>query len=106
MSQRKKGMGKATIGEALTSSRPYRWFLMFLAFPPLLLLLFDRPVWIIIIYAITGAFFMPFLAVMLLLMNNRAEWVGQLKNSWMTNWLLALSLIVFGYLCYEEIAGM
>lgn len=87
---REKRMGKATTGEALISSRPYRGFLMFLAFPPLLLLLFDRPVWIIIIYAITGAFFMPFLAVMLLVMNNRADWVGQSKNGWTTNALLRI----------------
>lgn len=85
------------------SSLHYRLFLGYLSFPPLLLLLFGRPVWVVVIYAIIGAFFMPFLAGTVLIMNNRRDWVGNLKNGWMTNSLLLVSLIIFGYLCLTEI---
>ena len=54
-------------------------------------------------YAIVGAFFMPFLAGMLLWMNNRKSWVGEAKNPWLLNTLLLISLGVFGYLCVVEI---
>jgi Mn2+/Fe2+ NRAMP family transporter len=81
----------------------YRGFLFYLAFPPMLLLLFGRPVWVIVIYSIIGAFFMPFLAGTLLYMNNKRAWVGTLKNRWLMNALLLLSLVLFGYLAWTEI---
>ncbi len=85
-------------GPVSTSSRYYRLFLLFLAFPPMLILLFGRPVWVVITYSITGALFMPFLALTLLYMNNQAKWVGSLKNRWSINILLLLSLMLFAYL--------
>ena len=81
----------------------YNIFLFFLAVPPLLLLLFDRPGWIIIIYTITGSFFMPFLAVTLLVMNNKKNWVGNFKNSIIINILLIICLLVFIYVSFDEI---
>lgn len=90
-----------------TSESPlYRGFLLYLAFPPMLLLLFGRPVWVIVMYSIVGAFFMPFLAGMLLYMNNTRAWVGTLKNRWPMNALLLLSLALFGFLAWTEIAEM
>lgn len=93
----------ATVVPVSTTSRAYRWYLVYLAFPPLVLLLFGKPVWIVMTYAIVGAFFMPFLAGMLLWMNNRKSWVGDAKNPWRLNALLLISLGVFGYLCVVEI---
>ncbi|HEY4613085.1 MAG TPA: Nramp family divalent metal transporter [Bacteroidota bacterium] len=87
-------------------SLPYKAFLLFLAFPPMLLLLFGKPVWIIVVYSVVGAFFMPFLAGTLLYMNNNRAWVHELKNRWLTNALLILSLVLFGYLAVTEIADL
>jgi len=81
----------------------YRGYLLYLAIPPLSLLFLGKPVWIVIIYTIAGAFFMPFLAEILLVMNNRSNWVGENKNSVVVNILLALSLLLFLYLCVTEI---
>jgi hypothetical protein len=36
-------------------------------------------------------------------MNNRRDWLGQLKNGAATNAILLLSLLVFGLLLYTEI---
>ncbi|MGH2568153.1 MAG: Nramp family divalent metal transporter, partial [Bacteroidota bacterium] len=81
----------------------YKGYLLYLAFPPMLLLLFGKPVWVIVVYSVVGAFFMPFLAGTLLYMNNKPAWVGELKNRWVVNALLLLSLVLFGYLAVTEI---
>jgi Mn2+/Fe2+ NRAMP family transporter len=87
-----------------TRSRAYRGYLLYLALPPMLLLLAGKPVWLVIAYAVAGAFFMPLLAALLLYMNNRRDWLGQQKNGAATNLILLLSLLVFGLLLYTEIS--
>jgi len=89
-----------------TQSIYYKAYLFYLAIPPMLLLLFDRPVWIVIIYSIAGAFFMPFLAGTLLFMNNRRDWVHELTNNWVINLVLVISLCVFAYLCLTEVSEL
>ncbi|MDJ0840221.1 MAG: Nramp family divalent metal transporter [Acidobacteriota bacterium] len=81
----------------------YRGFLAFLALPPAILLFFSRPVWIVKAYAVAGAFFMPFLAVLLLVMNNRKTWVGRHRNGWLANTLLIIALALFGTLLVIEV---
>jgi len=89
--------------EALTKTKPYRLFLLFIALPPLILLFAAKPVWIVIIYAVAGAFFMPFLAGLLLYMNNQKRWVKDLNNGLASNTLLFLSLLLFLVLFILEI---
>ena len=84
--------------EVHTGSGHYRGFLAWMAFPPMVLLFLDRPVWIVKMYAVAGAFFMPFLAVLLLIMNNRTAWVGDLRNGLGRNLCLAAALTIFGVL--------
>ena len=86
-----------------TDSPYYRGFLLFLTFPTMTLLLFDRPVSVVIVYTVVGALFMPFLAGTLLYMNSRREWVGNLKTGWLLNGLLALALILFLYLAVHQL---
>lgn len=82
----------------------YLFFLFYLAIPPLLLLFFGKPVWIVVIYSIIGAFFMPFLAALLLIMNNKITWVKDFKNNLVINLMLLLALVLFAYLCIKEIS--
>jgi hypothetical protein len=60
-------------------------------------------VWLIIIYAVAGAFFMPLLGIVLLYLNNRRAWLGELKNGPMTNLALLASVLVFGLLLYYKL---
>lgn len=83
----------------------YRGYLFFIAVPPMVLLLASRPVWIVLVYTVAGAFFMPFLAATLLYLNNRRDRVGPLRNGRLANTLLALALLLFAYLCYTEVGG-
>ena len=87
-----------------TRSTAYRGYLAYLALPPMLLLLAGKPVWLVMIYAVAGAFFMPLLCVLLLLLNNRRKLLGDLKNGLLTNLVLLGSLLLFGLLLYTEIA--
>lgn len=89
-----------------TRSAAYRGYLLYLAIPPMLLLLVNKPVWLVIFYAVAGAFFMPLLAALLLLMNNRYTWVGDMKNGWVSNLVLMTSLLVFGLLLYTEVSRL
>ena len=86
-----------------TASPYYRGYLLFTAIVPMALLVVDRPVWVIIAYSVAGAFFMPFLAGTLLYLNNRRQWVAKLRNGWAMNGLLIAALLIFGYLCVNEI---
>lgn len=86
-----------------TDSPYYRGFLLFLTFPPMSLLLFERPVSVVIVYTVVGALFMPFLAGTLLYMNSRKEWVGNLTSGWLLNMLLALALFLFLYLAAHQL---
>lgn len=91
---------RSTVG---TDSPFYRGYVLLIALPPMTLLLFDEPVWIVLIYSIAGAFFMPFLAATLLYLNNRRKLVGNLRNGIVTNLLLIASLAVFTILCIREL---
>ena len=94
--------------EALSASGElpvwYRGYLVWLCLPPMLLLLFDRPVAVIVVYSVLGALFMPVLAATLLYMNSRAAWVGErLRNGWPSTVLLLLCLALFGILAGLEL---
>lgn len=80
----------------LSKQKSYKYFLVFIALPPLVLLFFQKPVWIIIAYAVTGSMFMPFLAFTLFWLNNRKNEV--LKNSIFINILLFIAFALFSLL--------
>ena len=75
----------------------------FLAGPPLVLLWRKEPVAVVVMFSITGAFVMPFLAATLLYLNNRREWMGTLANGRLGNLALVFSLLAFGAVCVTEI---
>lgn len=98
---KKSGGGETAVD---VRSKHYLFFLFYLAVPPMLLLFLGKPVWVVVIYSITGAFFMPFLAALLLIMNNKTRWVGEFKNSLPVNLVLGAALVLFLVLCVKEIA--
>lgn len=82
----------------------FRGFLVWITFPPLLLLTFDEPVAIVIIYASLGALFMPFLAVTLLwLLNRRVP--REYRSGLLSNLILGAALLLFIYVATQEIIG-
>jgi len=85
-------------------SRAYRGYLLFMTFPPMLLLLLGRPVWLVVSYAALGALFMPFLAATLLVLNNRRADLGALRNGPWANAGLVLCILLFGILGVLQIS--
>ena len=88
---------------SISKTPAYRGYLVYLAILPMSLLLLERPVWIVITYAVTGAIFMPLLAALLLYMNSSRSWLGEHANGWPSKILLSISLLVFGYLLVLEL---
>ncbi len=90
----------------LTRTLSYRLFLIGLAFLPLLSLRFTVQK-IQLVYAVLGAFFMPFLALTLLLLNNRRAIVPRdFRNTRIVNLWLAASLTFFTYIGLREIIAL
>ncbi|NNE07250.1 MAG: Nramp family divalent metal transporter, partial [Gemmatimonadetes bacterium] len=81
----------------------YRIYLLYLALPPIALLYVAKPVWLVILYAVIGSFFMPFLAGTLLYMLNRRDWMGPHRNRIPANAGLVFALGLFAYLAITEL---
>ncbi|MDA2939117.1 Nramp family divalent metal transporter, partial [Acidobacteria bacterium AH-259-A15] len=76
--------------------RYYRLYLIYMTFPCMLMLFVERPIWVIVIYAAVSSLFLPFLALTLLFMNNRVQWVGkENRNGLVTNLLLVAAVSLF-----------
>ncbi len=89
--------------KSISKTPAYRGYLIYLCFLPMLLLTWGRPIWVVILYAVIGAFFMPLVAGLLLYMNSSKTWLGKYVNSWLTKALLLICLLLFSFLLFVEI---
>lgn len=87
----------------LNKSLNYKVFLLLMASLPFALLFIGKPVWLIVVYAIAGSLFMPFLAITLIYLNNKASLIKSDKNSILINIFLIINLLLFLYLAITEI---
>lgn len=97
-----RSRGLKISADDLTRTPTYRYYLLGLALLPLGLQSFSLKQ-IQVAYAVLGAMFMPLLAVTLLLMNNRRDWVGEFRNNWLTNLVLVGTLLFFAYQGVSEL---
>jgi Mn2+/Fe2+ NRAMP family transporter len=94
-----------------TGGKYFRAYMLWLTFPPMLLLLLDRPVGLILAYGMLGALFMPFLAITLLVLLNRrregalphSEVPEQWRNGWKSNLMMGLCALLFLVLGANEL---
>jgi Mn2+/Fe2+ NRAMP family transporter len=93
---RRRRTGAADARAAVdTRSRPYRAYLLVIAFVPMLGL-FGGFREVQKAYAVFGALFMPLLATALVVLNGRAAWVGpKMRNRPLTAILLAATVLFF-----------
>jgi Mn2+/Fe2+ NRAMP family transporter len=94
-------------GEGLESkpekSRAYKGYLIVLAFLPVLTLWFKVQS-VQLVYAVLGSIFMPLLALTLILLNNRVQWVGrEFRYKVFMNFILGAVLVFFAYIGITEI---
>lgn len=93
-------------GAVDTRGRTYRAYLLYLALPPLALLVLGRPIWVIKLYTLSGGLFMPLLAASLLWLNSRRDLVGELRNRTPATAVLVLSLVLFLAIGARQLADL
>ncbi|MGW0595780.1 Nramp family divalent metal transporter [Streptomyces sp. NPDC002776] len=100
--------GDATRGEDIATGRrernlPFRLYLLWLTFPPMILLFQGQPFRLIIIYGVLGAAFLPFLAGTLLWLLNSSRTPREWRNGALSNSMLAIAGLLFLVLCVKQI---
>ncbi len=90
----------------LATSPAFRFYVLWLTFPPMILLTLGQPFALIIAYGAFGAFFMPFLALTLIWLLNGRSVPGEWRSGWLSNTLLALASILFIVLCAHQVGSM
>ncbi|GAA4916804.1 Nramp family divalent metal transporter [Streptomonospora salina] len=89
--------------EERESSWAFRAFVLWLTFPSMLLLLFDRPITLVIAYGVLGAAFMPFLAFTLMWLLNTRRTPAAWRSGVISNVGLTIAGALFLVLCANEI---
>lgn len=92
--------------ESRAGGRWYRAFILWLTFPPMLLIFIGEPVWLILAYGVLGAFFMPFLAITLLVLLNTDRVPREWRNKWVSNVAMSLVALAFIALTINELVKL
>lgn len=96
--------------DAQINGKYFRFYLLWLTFPPMLLLLLGKPFLLILIYGVLGALFMPFLAITLLPLLNTDRVPEEFRNKLRHNVFLGITALIFialgGYELVDTIAGL
>ncbi|MFF6785625.1 Nramp family divalent metal transporter [Streptomyces sp. NPDC012510] len=100
--------GETASGREVASGRhekswPFRAYLLWLTFPPIVLLFQGQPFRLIIIYGVLGAAFLPFLAATLLWLLNSSRTPREWRNGWVSNGMLAIAGLLFLVLAVKQI---
>ncbi|MBO1334681.1 Nramp family divalent metal transporter [Streptomyces sp. VRA16 Mangrove soil] len=82
---------------------PFRAYLLWLTFPPIVLLFQGQPFRLVILYGVLGAAFMPFLALTLVWLLNSSRTPASWRNGWLSNGMLAIAGLLFVVLCVKQI---
>lgn len=81
--------------DACENGKYFRFYVLWLTFPPMLLLLLGKPIALVIAYGVLGALFLPFLAITLLPLLNTDRVPTQWRNKWYTNVALVITAVLF-----------
>ncbi|GGV02495.1 Nramp family divalent metal transporter [Streptomyces spectabilis] len=95
--------GAEVASGARERSLPFRAYLLWLTFPPIILLFQGQPFRLIIIYGVLGAAFMPFLALTLIWLLNSSRTPAEWRNGWLSNGMLAIAGLLFLVLCVKQV---
>jgi Mn2+/Fe2+ NRAMP family transporter len=98
--------GASREGKPLTTTSSYRHFQLGLATVPIVIVFFGTVRTVQLAYTVTGALFMPLLAVTLLILNNRSGLVGRFRNGWLVNLALIATLVLFVVIGADTLAGV
>jgi Mn2+/Fe2+ NRAMP family transporter len=91
---------------ATSSSWWFRGYVLWMTFPPMLLLLLGEPIAVVIAYGVLGSVFLPFLAVTLIWMLNTSRVPREHRNGWLSNVVLAGAAALFFVVAFTEISDL
>jgi Mn2+/Fe2+ NRAMP family transporter len=98
--------------DAKLNGKYFRFYVLWLTFPPMILLSLGQPIFLVLLYGALGALFMPFLAITLLPLLNTPKYgiPREWKNRWHTNAALFVTAALFiwlgGYQLINTIIGV
>ncbi|WP_405647967.1 Nramp family divalent metal transporter [Streptomyces sp. NBC_00019] len=98
-----KGTGEEVASGARERSWPFRAYLLWLTFPPIVLLFQGQPFRLIILYGVLGAAFLPFLAGTLIWLLNSSRTPAEWRNGLISNGMLVIAGLLFLVLCVKQI---
>ncbi|MGP9649281.1 iron transporter [Arthrobacter sp. MYb211] len=81
--------------DTLTGGKYFKFYVLWLTFPPMVLFLLDKPIALILAYGVLGSLFMPFLAITLLGLLNGKRIPKGWANRWHTNTALGITALLF-----------
>ncbi|MFF0988750.1 Nramp family divalent metal transporter [Kocuria nitroreducens] len=81
--------------DTVTGGEYFRFYLLWLTFPPMLLFMLGRPVFLILLHGVLGALFMPYLALTLIWPLNTRRTTERWRNGVATNVILGLCVVLF-----------
>lgn len=83
----------------------YKAYVLWLTFPPMIMLFLGQPVYLILAYGVLGALFMPFMAITLLWILNTDRTPREWRNGPITNLMMALCALAFAALAINQLWG-
>ncbi|MGP4045058.1 Nramp family divalent metal transporter [Streptomyces sp. 2A115] len=95
--------GEEVASGAREKSWPFRAYLLWLTFPPMVLLFEGQPFRLIILYGVLGAAFLPFLALTLVWLLNSSRTPAEWRNGYLSNAMLSIAGLLFVVLCVKQI---
>ncbi|WP_028803061.1 Nramp family divalent metal transporter [Streptomyces sp. 142MFCol3.1] len=100
---REQATGEEVAAGGREKSWPFRAYLLWLTFPPIVLLFQGEPFRLVILYGVLGAAFLPFLALTLIWLLNSSRTPREWRNGPLSNAMLAIAGLLFLVLCVKQI---
>ncbi|TFD55594.1 divalent metal cation transporter [Cryobacterium sp. Hh7] len=89
--------------DTLVGGKYFKFYLLWLTFPPMILFLLGSPIGLILAYGVLGSLFMPFLAITLLGLLNGKRIPREWRNKWFTNGALGICALLFIVLGVQQL---
>ena len=86
-----------------SGGRYYKAYILWLTFPPMVMMFLGKPVYLILAYGVLGSFFMPFLSITLLWILNSDRVPRQWRNGLLSNTLMGVCTVFFLALAANEL---
>jgi Mn2+/Fe2+ NRAMP family transporter len=85
--------------------RYFTFYLLWLTFPPMVLLFLERPIFLVLAYGVLGSLFLPFLAITLIGLLNGTRIPARMSNGAFANVALGITAFLFTVLGLYQLWG-